>query len=1110
MNHIKSLKKFVNKTFFIFSCVFFFIVALAAVVAYTISAHQINLSFIEQQLSIASETMRLRLATTVNSELALVLKMADTPVIRQHFMNPDDPVIKALADTELSLYQEHFENKVLFWVNDVDKIFYSTGGDPYVVNPDDPASYWYNLTLYKTEKFNLNINYNPDLDLIYLWVNVPVFADAHDFKKTIGMLGIGINLTDFSNFVASSYREFDKNITPYMFNKYNEITAAADYTLVENKVRLDDLLGETGKELIMTAHELSGGESRSFIYDKKIYLINSIPEMEWYLAVSYPMPGFLALNNAMNTVFFSMLALIFFLFVVINVFIARMESAMAKHNLQLLEANRKAESASRAKSNFLAKMSHEIRTPMNAITGMAELLLREGLSGEALGYAQDIKQAGNNLVSIINDILDFSKIEAGKLEIIPVNYLLSSLINDTVNIIRMRLMEKPLRFFTNIDGNIPNSLIGDEVRLRQILLNLLSNAIKYSEKGHIGLAITTDKRDDKQIWLRIAVADTGKGIKPEDQEKLFDEFVKVDVKKNQGIEGTGLGLAITKNLCIAMGGYISMESEYGKGSVFTAVIPQGIETETPFAMVEEPEKKKVLIYEGRINYAKSVCWTLENMKVPHTMVTNQDDLAAALYREQWFYVFSSYGLYGKIKPLMAQNDAAFRGGKKPPLALMIEWGTEAYIPGVRFVSIPVQSISIANVLNGREDDKGYIKTSGIIRYTFPHARILVVDDIATNLKVVEGLLAPYQAKVDTCLNGMHAIEMVKRNTSEKLEYDIIFMDHMMPEMDGIEATAAIRELEMRNAELGGKKTPIIALTANAVMGMREMFIKNGFNDFLSKPIDVSKLDEMLNKWIPKEKREQGTRQQSWRGNGKQKTDAQGSPVGVEIAGPQARYPVIHNPDPRTPIPVIPGVDTAKGIVMTGGTVAAYTRVLSLFCKDIEERLPLLQKALDENLPSADILPAFITQVHALKSALASIGAQTISSLAAGLEAVGKAGDIDFIRESLPDFMEQLAALGKNIQNTLEQGNPEDHDIPAPDSRHPKATLSPSDSPLFKELRNALKSQKISDIKRILNTLDQQTEDSRLKEILEQISDQVLMTEFDSAVEIVEELITAKN
>jgi signal transduction histidine kinase/CheY-like chemotaxis protein len=718
-----------------------------------------------------------------------------------------------------------------------------------------------------------------------------------------------------------------------------------------------------------------------------------------------------------------------------------------------------AREANSAKSNFLAKMSHEIRTPMNAITGMAELALREKMPQIVHDHILTIKQAGNNLVSIINDILDFSKIEAGKLEIIPVNYLLSSLINDTINIIRTRIIEKPIRFFTNIDGNIPDHLIGDQVRLRQILINLLSNAVKYSERGFIGLTITMDKRDDKQVWLRIAVADTGKGIKPEDQAKLFDEFVQVDMKKNQNVEGTGLGLSITRLLCIAMGGDISMESEYGKGSVFTAVIPQGIETETPFAAVEEPEKKKVLVYEGRLNYGKSVCWTLENLKVPHTMVTNCDDFAAALCREEWFYVFSGYGLYEKIQPVMEQK--SFPNGKKPPLALMVEWGTEAHIPGVRFVSIPVQSLSIANVLNGRADNKDYIKSSGVIRFTFPRARILVVDDIATNLKVIEGLLAPYRAAIDTCLNGLQAIELVKHN-----EYDIIFMDHMMPEMDGIETTAVIRlwEKDQQKKNVMCKTTPIIALTANAVVGMREMFIENSFNDFISKPIDVSKLDEMLNRWIPRDKRVK---------SGEQLT--------------------MNNE--QNPVFAIPGVDTAKGIAMTGGTVTAYRQVLSLFCKDAEDRLPLLQKPL-----TPDTLTAFITHVHALKSASASLGAGDVSAQAAALEAAGKAADMSFIGEHLPAFAQQLEELTRNIEKVLEHKEPENPSDPSMLIAH---------SSLFEKLAKALKAQKTTEIDRVLEELNKKPLDAKTREALEKISDEVLMAEFGNALKIINKLISTQ-
>jgi signal transduction histidine kinase/CheY-like chemotaxis protein len=756
--------------------------------------------------------------------------------------------------------------------------------------------------------------------------------------------------------------------------------------------------------------------------------------------------------------------------------------------LRFSAAKMRADEDSKSKSSFLASMSHEIRTPMNAIIGMAELLLRGNLSVEARSHAQDIKQAGNNLVSIINDILDFSKIEAGKLEIIPVKYLLLSLVNDTVNIVCMRIGERPLRFLTNIDGNIPSSLVGDEVRLRQILLNLLSNAVKYTEKGHISLTITVHKREAEQIWLKIAVADTGKGIKPEDQGKLFGEFVQVDTKRNRSIEGTGLGLAITKRLCLAMDGNISMESEYGTGSVFTVIIPQRIESDVPFAAVEEPQNKKVLVYEDQAVYADSVCWSLKNMNVPYDIVTNQDDCAAALRREQWFYVFSAGSLLENIKPLLEQPDAAFPGGKKPSLAVMVEWGTETFIPNVRSVSLPVQSLSIANILNGRANDKGYAENSGIVRFSFPRARLLVVDDIATNLKVAEGLLVPYQTTVDTCLSGAEAIELVKRN-----KYDLIFMDHMMPEMDGIEATAAIRKLDMEN-----EKIPIIALTANAVVGMREMFIENGFNDFLAKPIDISKLDEMLDKWISKEKREKGSGESGVGSRERSPYDDSISPLST----PHSPLPTPHSP---LPPPAIPGVDTAKGIAMTGGTVAAYMQVLSLFCKDAQDRMALLQKE-----PAADALPALVTHVHALKSASASLGAKEVSAMAAGIEAAGKAGDIVFIRENLPAFAQQLAELVRNIQNILKPGGSNGGNTASQDVISPLPKAAVPYSPLLKELADALKSQNVSEIDRILDELNQNLLDSKTKETLEKISDDVLMTEFDSALKTIEELLNIIN
>jgi signal transduction histidine kinase/FixJ family two-component response regulator/HPt (histidine-containing phosphotransfer) domain-containing protein len=742
---------------------------------------------------------------------------------------------------------------------------------------------------------------------------------------------------------------------------------------------------------------------------------------------------------------------------------------------RLEELKEAAETASLTKSNFLANMSHEIRTPMNAITGMAELLLRGELNDEARSYAQDIKQAGNNLISIINDILDFSKIEAGRMEIIPIEYLLSSLINDTVNIIRMRIGEKPLRFYTNIDGSIPNGLVGDEMRMRQILLNLLSNAVKYSEKGYISLTITTRKRDSERIWLEITVTDTGKGMKPEDKEKLFSDFVQVDMKRNRGIEGTGLGLAITKRLCKAMGGDISVESEYGKGSVFTAHLPQGINSLDSFAVVENAAQKKVLVYEGRAVYAQSVCWSLRNMGVPCTMTETLEEFSEALFREEWYYVFSGYGLHERIQSVM--DKGSFPGGNKPPLALMVEWGTEAHVPNARFVSLPVQSLSIANVLNGRPDTKSFTESSDVIRFTIPRAQLLVVDDISTNLKVAEGLLAPYRAQVDTCLSGIQAIEMIKRKN-----YDLVFMDHMMPEMDGIEATTLIRawEAELEAQGIVRFAVPIIALTANAVMGMREMFIEKGLSDFLAKPIDVSKMDEILDRWIPKEKRESRTGDEERRSGDRRSVDRR-SGDRRSVSNESCSL-------------FIPGVDIQKGIAMTGGTIPAYKQVLSIFRTDAQDRLPLLRET-----PSAEALPAFITQVHALKSASSSLGAADGSSEAARLEAAGRAGEMSSIQDNLSAFTLQLEELIEGIAAALNEDTASDT---------PPSGLAPSPLPVseLNKLAEALKSQSASDVDCLLDELGQKTLDAEAREMVGKISDAVLMAEFDNALEIIGSLL----
>jgi CheY-like chemotaxis protein/HPt (histidine-containing phosphotransfer) domain-containing protein len=374
-----------------------------------------------------------------------------------------------------------------------------------------------------------------------------------------------------------------------------------------------------------------------------------------------------------------------------------------------------------------------------------------------------------------------------------------------------------------------------------------------------------------------------------------------------------------------------------------------------------------------------------------------------------------------------------------------------------------------------------------VRFIAPEAKVLVVDDITTNLKVAEGLMIPYKMQIDLCSSGQEAIEKIKQ-----VSYDLVFMDHMMPEMDGIEATAHIRTWEAE--QQGVLAVPIIALTANAVVGMREMFIEKGFNDFLAKPIDISKLDEMLNRWIPRGKKGIG----DWGlGIGDRSSELN---VVSELST------TISNNNPQSPVPspqsLLQGVDIQRGISMTGGTMALYRQVLNLFCKDAEERLPGLQ-----NVPETSSLPGFVIQVHALKSASASIGASDISVKAAELEAAGKAGDIDFIREKLPGFAEALTELVDGIsawEDAVKEGTPNGEAASNGKNVHTEVLR------LLHDLAAALENENAGDIDRILEEFEaasaSQTLDAKTKEALEKISDNVLMAEFDSAEEIVRSLL----
>ncbi len=543
-----------------------------------------------------------------------------------------------------------------------------------------------------------------------------------------------------------------------------------------------------------------------------------------------------------------------------------------EHEKKLESELQVAEARSEAKSVFLSNMSHEIRTPINAVLGMNEMILRETKEPGTLTYAENIRNAGNTLLGLVNDILDFSKIEAGKMDIIPVDYDLASVLNDLITMIQARADAKGLEVHIKVDPDIPNQLHGDEIRVKQVVTNILTNAVKYTEKGSVTISVSYEHLGPEggkdRIGLRFVISDTGIGIKQEDMEKLFSAFERIEEERNRTIEGTGLGMNITQSLLAMMGSKLEVSSVYGEGSTFAFTVAQGVVDAGPIGDYEESYRRTLA---GRKQYSE--------------------------------------------------------------------------------------------------------------RLTAPDAQVLVVDDTKMTLMVFRNLLKKTLVKIDTADSGNECISL-----ASKKKYDIIFLDHRMPEKDGIETLQEMVTI----SDFANADTPMICLTANAVSGAKETYIAAGFDDYLTKPIDPDHLEAMLLKYLPDEKVHSVSE--------KTEKDEAAASIPVEQI----------SDDIPDWLKAVDGLDIAEGIRHCGDA-EIYLETAGVYADSVTDGADEIARLWGER----DI-PAVTVKVHALKSTSRVIGAMKLGALAEKLEKAGNDGDTGTLEENMDELLKQYRALGEAL------------------------------------------------------------------------------------------------
>ena len=653
------------------------------------------------------------------------------------------------------------------------------------------------------------------------------------------------------------------------------------------------------------------------------------------------------------------------------------------------------EEAECSKDDFMANVSHEIRTPINSISGMSEIVLRDELSDSTRLNVENIKLSCKRLTTIVDDLIDFSDLRTGKYEINEVKYSIDSTVNDIVNYAYSLKKDKSIEIIVDCSSSIPCELIGDETKIKRVIRNILSNAVKFTSVGCIVIKIGY-RRESYGINLSFTIRDTGIGIDKHDMEKIFSSFNQVDSKRNRQEGGLGFGLPIARAIVEQMGGVITVTSEPGVGSEFKVVIPQKVENQEPIISEELDIKANILVYldmeqfhlmQIRDEYRTVIENMSTDINVPVHLCHNLAEFKRRVGLKQYTHYFISLVEYNEDKSYF--NDLA---EKNDNVIVVIDRYQEDEIESDKIIKLmkPMYIFPVLMALMGVSNKAGtYIATENFKKFTAPDAHVLVVDDDPVNLKVASGLMKTYEVKTDVAGSGAEALKMIDSEL-----YDIIFLDHMMPDMDGIET---FRRLRKKNG-FYFKEVPVIALTANTIFGAREMFLEEGFQDFLPKPIEVSALKRVLKTYIPDEK--------IIMENDITEASMADTPI---VTDDTQQEDVLQADD---------FIDYKQGMIYCGSQ-ENLMEVLQLHYEEGNENWHKIKKAYDD-----EDWKNYVIFVHGLKSSMKSVGINKLSGMAELLEMAGKEENIDYINKNNEALLSEYSRVIDGLEEIFGCSNEE--------------------------------------------------------------------------------------